>query len=156
MPSRPKEKKICDKNHYEKNSHNYNTQSSAFDMLGKLAVRSIIKITTFAKQKIKFSTSTFINFRASRHDIQNFKNREGWKSKNYNVQRNFYKKLLSSTEKSRKIHENRYSWKIIVHLFSKKNSKSEMTNETEKGGNVLHFQQSIFKYRFQFGKTKFR
>ena len=31
-----------------------------------------------------------------------------------------------------------------------------MTNETEKGGNVLHFQQSIFKYRFQFGKTKFR
>ena len=92
-------------------------------MLGKLAVRSIIKITTFAKQKIKFSTSTFINFRASRHDIQNFKNREGWNSKNYNVQRNFYKKLLSSTEKSRKIHENRYFWKIIVHLFSKKTLK---------------------------------
>ena len=50
--------------------------------------------------------------------------------KNYNVQRNYCKKLLRSTKKSyfnnldiSKINDNRSFWKTIVPLFSKKNLK---------------------------------
>ena len=52
--------------------------------------------------------------------------------KNYNVQRNYCKKLLRSTKKSyfnnldiSKINDNRSFWKTIVPLFTKKTSKSE-------------------------------
>ena len=63
--------------------------------------------------------------------------------KNYDLQRNYCKKLLRATKKSYfnnleiiKINDNRSFWEAIVPLFSKKNSKSEKINLTEEGKNV--------------------
>ena len=60
--------------------------------------------------------------------------------KNYNVQRNYCKKLLRSTKKSyfntlyiSKINDNSSLWKTIVPLFLKKTSRSEKINLTEEG-----------------------
>ena len=58
--------------------------------------------------------------------------------KNYNVQRNYCKKLLRSSKKSyfnnldiSKINDNRSSWKTIVNLFTTKTSKNETINLNE-------------------------
>ena len=63
--------------------------------------------------------------------------------KNYNVQRNYCKKLLRSTKKSyfnnldiSKIIDNRSFWKTIVPLFTKKTLKNKKNNLNEEGKNV--------------------
>ena len=63
--------------------------------------------------------------------------------KNYNVRRNYCKKLFRSTKKLyfnnldiSKINDNRSFWKTIVPLFTKKALKSEKINLNEEGKNV--------------------
>ena len=63
--------------------------------------------------------------------------------KNYNVHRNYCKKLLRSTKISyfnnldiSKINDNTSFWKTIVPLFKTKTSKSENINLNEEGRNV--------------------
>ena len=65
--------------------------------------------------------------------------------KNYNIQRKFCKKLLRTTTKeyfknlhTKKVTDNRTSWRTAVSLFSNKNSKSDKIFLNEDGKTVSH------------------